>query len=87
MEPVQGESGGGPGVSSQKGFVGAIKNWWHTRVQGDLAIVFGTLAVFDLSPYAEDLNDLFHWPHWKSAIRLTGAAAIYWRAMQARRAQ
>lgn len=82
---IQSESSGGPGDGVQKGFVATLKKWWCTRVQGDLAVLFGTLAVFDATPYADDLNDFFKWPHWKSALRLAGAAAIFWRARQARK--
>jgi hypothetical protein len=68
--------------------VDKLKQWWNTRVQGDLATFFILLAGFDLTPYADDLADIFpHAQHIKPVIRIAGGVAIYWRATQARRTQ
>lgn len=59
-----------------------IKALWCAHAQKTLATILGALAVVDMTPYEQDFHDLFPWPHWHAALRLTGAAAIFWRALQ-----
>lgn len=62
-----------------------IKGYWYRNGQKTLATVLGSFAVVDLSPYADDIHEVIPWPHWHAALRLTAAAGIYWRAVQANR--
>lgn len=84
------ESGAGREGSSagrqQETLRDKLTRWWYTRVQGDLAAFFITLAAFDLTPYADALTEAFpRVHHLKSFIRIAGGIAIFTRALQARR--
>lgn len=60
----------------------SIKAAWCAHAQKTLATVLGGLAVVDMTPYEADFHDLLPWRHWHAVLRLTGAAAIFWRALQ-----
>lgn len=77
LQQVPGEAGG----NLQKALT-AARVWWCTRVQRDLATLMMSLAVVDLSPYADDIHEFIPWKHWHAALRLVAAAGIYWRGSQ-----
>jgi hypothetical protein len=59
-----------------------IQSWYVNHFQKTLASVLGALAVVDMTPYEQDFKDLLPWPHWHAVLRLSGAIAIFWRAVQ-----
>lgn len=61
----------------------ALLIFWRFHIQKTVATLLGTMAVVDMTPYAEDFRELIPWTHWHAALRLLGAAAIFWRAIQA----
>jgi len=63
--------------------IGRLKILWLKHGQKTIATALGTLAIVDLTPYADDFHALIPWPGWHPLIRLTGAVAIIWRAAQA----
>lgn len=63
----------------------AIKQYWLAHGQKTLASVLGLLALLDLTGYAQEITLLIGAKGY-AILRLLGAAGIFWRAMQARKA-
>lgn len=61
----------------------ALKRFWNLHIQKTLATALGMLAFVDLTGYGEAITGLIG-PKGYAGIRLLGAAAIAWRAFQAR---
>ncbi len=62
------------------------KKWYRTRVQGDLALVLGTLAFVDLTGFQDSITAIFGAKVYHG-LRLVCCAAIFLRARGARRDQ
>jgi hypothetical protein len=61
-----------------------LKAYWLNHGQKTLASVLGSLALVDLTPYADDFRELTGGSKWHAAFRVIGAGGILWRAMQAK---
>lgn len=59
----------------------AFKSWWNNHVQKTLASILGMLAFVDLTGYGDAITALIGSKGY-ATVRLIGAAAIAWRAMQ-----
>jgi hypothetical protein len=64
--------------------INALKNFWNTHVQKTVATALGMLAFVDLTGYGDAITGLVGAKGY-AAVRLVGAAAIAWRAMQSRK--
>ena len=59
-----------------------LKSLWMKHGQKSLATVLGSLAVVDLTPYSDDFQAILGGHKWHAGLRVVGAAAIFWRALQ-----
>lgn len=59
-----------------------FKSYWCAHGQKSVASLLGALALVDLTPYAEDFEQIVGGHKWHAGLRLVGAAAIFWRAVQ-----
>jgi hypothetical protein len=60
----------------------ALRAFWCKHGQKSVASLLAALAVVDLTPYADDFQMMLGGRKWHAALRIVGAGAIFWRALQ-----
>lgn len=61
-----------------------LKSFWANHVQKTLATLLGMLAFVDFTGYGDSITAVIGAKGY-AGVRLLGAAAIAWRAMQSRK--